>query len=252
MNFFIYELDERQIAISNYLSGQGHTKVEYSEINSADVIVLPFNTLTTSTRIDSINLNNLKPEVKVFTGITDKALKENFSENSIALIEFMNFKEIIIANSIPTAEGVLYYLLSEMKRTIYNSQILVIGYGVCGSEISQKLIALNANVDILEVSDEKKALAKLRMLKTIDLNVLSEKRYDAIINTVPMKVLNEDQLQDINKDTLILDIASSPFGFDSEILEGLGIPYKRILGLPSRFGVEYSGEMLGEFILKYI
>ncbi len=252
MRFCIYELDERQKAIGNYLESCGHIKVDSTDITKADVVILPFNNVASTIVIDNAYLSLLKPDVKVFTGVQDKVLNEKFKTNNIQLINFMDFNEIVIANSIPTAEGVLFYLLSEMKRTIFDSKALVIGFGVCGSEIANKLKGLNANVDILEVADDKKALAKRCKLNNIDLDDIYSKNYDVIINTVPMSVLTEKHLETLTKNTLIFDIASSPFGFDSEIVKDLGLSYKRILGIPSRFGVDYSGKILGEFILKHV
>ncbi len=252
MKFYIYELDERQRAIGDYLISCGHSKVENDDISLADVVVLPFNNVSNSVVIDNVYLNSLKNGAKVFTGVSDRSINEKFNSQSVELISFMNYKEIVIANSVPTAEGVLFYLLSEMKRTVFNSHILVIGFGICGSEIANKLKALNANVDILEVAEEKIALAKLNKFNNIGDSIANLKKYDAIINTVPLKVLDRNQIESIDKHTLIFDIASSPFGFEADIVKELEIHYKRILGLPSRFGVDYSGKILGDFILKLV
>ncbi len=252
MRFYVYEIDERQKAIGDYLTRCGHIKVELSDIKIADVVVLPFNNLSNIVNIDNDYFSLLNTNVKVFTGVNDKTTVEKFKSNSIDLINFMDYKEITIANSVPTAEGVLFYLLSEMKCTIFDANTLVIGFGVCGSEIAYKLKALNANVDILEISEEKIAQARLNKFNIIDESTIYNKKYNVVINTVPMKVLNKTQLETIDKNTLIFDIASSPFGFETEQLKELEIPYKRILGLPSRFGVEYSGKVLGDFILKHL
>ncbi len=252
MKFYVYELDERQKAISDFLVSCGHIKIEREQLNIADVVVLPFNNVSSNITIDNEYIDVLKNGVKVFTGVHDKSLSEKFKLRNIELTAFMDYKDFAIANSVPTAEGVVFYLLSEMKRTIFGSNALVIGYGICGSEIANKLMQMNANVDILEISNEKIAQAKLNKFKNVELTLLSEKKYDVIINTVPLHVLDKDVLDTIDKNTLIFDIASSPFGFDMEDVKEVGLYYKRILGLPSRFGVAYSGEILGNLIIKHI
>jgi len=60
----------------------------------------------------------------------------------------MNLNYISCLNSVPTAEGVICYLIQSLKKTIAGSNILIIGYGNCGKTLADKLYKLNASVYI--------------------------------------------------------------------------------------------------------
>lgn len=252
MKFIIYERDSRDKAISQYLLDKGHIKLYDNELSKADAIILPFKNVEENVVIDEDFFKSLEKNVKVFTGVKNDILKEKFIKRGIKYFQFMDFKEISILNSIPTAEGVIYNLIGEMDRCILNSKILVIGYGICGRVITEKLKYLGAEVDIIEISDEKRAEASIKGILWIDENQLSDKCYDCIINTVPTKVLTTNTLKNINENTLVFDIASYPYGFNEKELKEMGIRYKRLTSLPSKFGVKYSGEILGDFIIKNV
>lgn len=252
MRFFIYELDKRQKAIGEFLKSSGYTKVTYSEIENADIIVLPFSNVEQNVNINNDFLERLKKDVKVFTGFIDYTLREKFESKNMELIEFLNMDETAILNSVPTAEGVIYHLIGGMGKCIFNSSILVIGFGICGNAIVEKLKLLGANVDIMEISKEKIGNAKIHGIKIVDENRIHENYYDAIINTVPTKIITRSTLENINNSTMIFDIASYPYGFDNEELKDIGLFYSRLNNLPSKFGVEFSGEIMGQQIIKNI
>ena len=67
-------------------------------------------------------------------------------ENNLNYEPIMNSDYVAILNAVPTAEGVISYLIQNRKKTIMDSKILVIGYGRCGKVLAQKLALLGAKV----------------------------------------------------------------------------------------------------------
>lgn len=47
--------------------------------------------------------------------------------------------------------------------------------------------------------------------------------FDIIINTVPVLILNKKRLELLNKNTLLIDVASAPGGIDFEVARQLNI-----------------------------
>lgn len=249
MKFCIYENDLRQEAIAEALVSKGCIKLEFEDVSNADVVILPFINVSNVVNIDDEYVKKLKPECIVFTGAKDNALRSILKSNNIRLVELMLIERMAIFNSVPTAEGTIYNILNDFDKCIFNSKILVVGYGVCGSEIVRKLVSLGANVDIVEVCKSKKSIANIRGIASININQ-SELDYDVIINTVPSRVFSESDIQKTPKNTLVYDIASSPFGFDEDFMLKQGINYKILKGLPSKFGVKFSANNISEFIIN--
>ena len=59
-------------------------------------------------------------------------------------------------------------------------------------------------------------------------------KIDIAINTVPHIVLGKEQLDLLNKDTLIIDLASSPGGVDTIYAKEIGLNAITALGIPGK------------------
>lgn len=78
-------------------------------------------------------------------------------------------------------------------------------------------------------------------------------KYDIIFNTIPSMILDEQRLKLLNKNTIIIDLASKLGGVDFTKAKELGIKARLELGLPGRVAPITSAEyiynvVLGEYI----
>ena len=71
------------------------------------------------------------------------------------------------------------------------------------------------------------------------------------VNTVPAMVVTEPMVREMHRDSLIVDIASSPGGCDRKAVERYGINYKLALGLPGIYTPKSSGKILAEAVERY-
>ncbi len=250
MRFFIYETDLRQVAIGESLVEKGLEKICLENIGEADVIILPFVNVEKDVTLDNEFFESLKKGVKVYTGAKDDRVRESFEKHSVKYTEILDSKIMTVLNALPTAEGVLFNVLGDYDKCLVGAKVLVLGYGVCGNVIAEKLKALKSKVYIFEKCELRKAEARNQGLKTIKEKEIIEHKFDIIINTIPLKVVSEDTLNNLNKNTLIYEVASAPFGFDEGWMIEKGFNYKKLRGLPAKFGVRYSSENISSFILK--
>ncbi len=252
MRFFIYETDLRQITIGESLEEKGFEKVTLEEIDFADVVILPFVNVENSVKIDEDFFKTLKKGVKVYTGAKNTELKDKFVKKNISFIEVLVSQEMAILNALPTAEGVIYNIIGDYDKCLVGAEVLVLGYGLCGTEIVNKLKALKSEVTVLEECELKKAQARVNGIKTIEIKEIKEHKFDIIINTIPIQIVDNQTLDKMDKKTLIFDIASAPFGFEEGAMISRGIRYKKLRGLPSKFGVRYSSENISSYIIKSV
>jgi len=164
----------------------------------------------------------------------------------------MDYDEIAIYNSIPTAEGTILYIMQNTETTIHGSNIHVIGAGRCGETLAKNLRSLGANVSI---STRNPSLAA-RMFETgipvvaTDVGVL--RAADVIVNTVPAMMLGRDQLEHVKKGVYIADIASAPGGMDFNAAVERGIKAELLPALPGIIAPKTAASYLAQFIKRWI
>lgn len=245
MFFYIFDDDIRYKYVSEYLLKNNFIKTK--SLKSADVILLPFIISENKKYFDDYFFSVLKKDVKLFFGLElkDDELKSKLLEKNISFFEIMKNDIVRVKNSVATAEGVLEFIISNLNETIYNSNFLVLGYGVCGERLSNNIKNLGGNITVFEKEELKIGKAKLNNFKTID--KISNLNYDVLINTIPYKII-ENKL--LNDKILIIDISSEPYGFDLEYAKSNNIKINILKKIPSIFAYKTSGYIIGEYILR--
>jgi dipicolinate synthase subunit A len=228
-----------------------------------DILVLPMpvsddgvlvNAPFSQSNISLKNLiSRLKPDALVLGGKFGKA-KALFEESGIETADYLACEELSTRNAVPTAEGALQMLLEEMPRTVYGSKILVSGFGKTGSRLAYTLHALGAEVTVAARDVVKRAQAEMSGCQAIPFTELETyaEQFDVICNTVPAKVLTESVLEKIQKETLILDLASKPGGVDWESAQKLGKRVVWALSLPGKTAPVTAGEIIAKTILHIL
>ena len=84
------------------------------------------------------------------------------------------------------------------------------------------------------------------------LKILAENKFDIIINTVPYIILGKKELKLIDKNTLIIDLASSPGGVDKEYAQKEKLNLIVALGIPGRETPKTAAKYIKKIISKNI
>lgn len=262
MNFCIIGGDLRSFFLAKILSKEkqevklyGFEKLEnfkecekYDEmIRTSDNIVLP---IPFSKDYQYVNMpfSNKDIAIKelfyylnnkiIFVGNIHQDLKEELHKKHNQVIDFMEKEEFAILNAIPTAEGTIEIILRNTKKILQNSNCLIMGFGRIGKVLAYKLKGLCVKVTCMITSEIEKAWARAYGYETIRIeniqnNCTKLKQYDIIINTIP-KVIFKEELKEIKKETLVIDLASKPYGIDRKIVEQEKINFIEALGLPRK------------------
>ncbi|MCL2352965.1 MAG: hypothetical protein FWC55_10580 [Firmicutes bacterium] len=146
-----------------------------------------------------------------------------------------------------TSEGVISYIIANTDDTLSGSKALVIGYGICGRDLCRRLKALDADVCALVRRELKEAEAAADGIEPIYMEDLGQTAFDIIVNTVPARVLSNERLTRF-KGTLMIDIASAPYGFDMEFAKELNGRSALLAGIPGKYATKRAGEILGKFV----
>ena len=196
-----------------------------------------------------------KLEGKTFIAGSIKQEVYNLAEGkNIKIIDLLNREELVVLNAISTAEGAIQIAMEETVRTIHGSNILIMGFGRIGKILANALRGIGANVYCEARKNEDLAWIKAYGYKPINLNELHKylNKFHIIMNTIPSLVLDEQKLCLLNKDCLIIDLASSPGGIDRNAANKIGIKTIWALSLPGKVAPLASAEFIKDTIYNVL
>lgn len=228
-----YTEDKRMIYAKNYLEKKGFSSTD--KIEYADFVVLPV-------PVKKNMLENLNGKL-AFYGMGEY-------ENGF---DYMKNENYVLKNAVLTAEGAVSYLEENTPYSLVSKKILIIGYGRIAKALHKILDSYGADITVCSRSKTSESLAVFNGAKHIFFNGLSaENDFDIIINTVPHIVLTKQELRFVNKDAVILDLASFPGGIDTLVASSMGLKVLNGRAMPVRFTVETAGELIGEAVYNII
>ena len=228
---FINHDDMRSLELMEELMRRGYyVSDRLKDMKYADVIYLGAKGMDRKNRlilehetivVDEEIIKHLKENCLVFTLIHNEYLIELSKEYHFQYIALLDQENFVEKNSILTAEGLMSYLISHRRMPLYDSQVIVLGYGHCAKPIIDDLIGLKANVKV--------AVRKRKYQKEIE---KKNAQYIAI-----------DQV-----DLSQCDIASYPYGIDHHYALSKGINCQILPSIPCKYAYGYAGKMIADEI----
>ena len=194
-------------------------------------------------------------EEKIFiAGNIKSELYEYTKGKNVQIIDLLNREELVVLNTISTAEGAIQIAMEETNSTIHGSNVLVMGYGRVGKIVAHMLKGIGANVYCEARKNVDLAWIKAYGYVPVRLNELNGtlQNYDIVINTIPSMVLDEKRLQYLKKECLIIDLASNPGGVDRTTSKKLGIKTIWALSLPGKVAPLTSAEFIRDTIYNIL
>ncbi len=169
---------------------------------------------------------------------------------NIKLIDVLEREELAVLNTISTAEGAIQIAMEETSKTLHGSNVLITGFGRVGKMLAKMCYGIGANTYCEARKKEDIAWIKAYGYYPIELNNLTEhlNKFDIIFNTVPAVILKEEQLKNIKKECLYMELASSPGGVDIEQAKEMGLKYVLAQSLPGKVAPTTSAEFIKETI----
>lgn len=177
-------------------------------------------------------------------------------EKGIDVFDYYESEAFSIANAIPSAEGAIEIAMRELTTTLNGSNALVIGYGRIGKVLSRLLSRLG--VDVTASARKSSDIAWIRAdgYKAAETGklceLLGQRSFDMIFNTVPHTVLGEEELVNVPRQTLIVDLASKPGGIDIPVADRLKLNVIWALSLPGKVAPVTSGKIIADAVIDEI
>ena len=175
-------------------------------------------------------------------------------KRGVSVCDYYFREEFAVRNAALTAEAAAAKLMEMLAESVSNVQVLILGYGRIGRLLSAILKALDAKVTVAARRFSDLAWIRSEGMTPLEFRLLDEKISDfkVVFNTVPAPVLTKEKLVLMDKNAIIIDLASEPCGTDFSAANELGITAKKALGLPGKFAPKTAGEILKETVLNIL
>ena len=251
--FAVIGEDARQRAAADYLREKGFGVCGPEGLAQASWALLPMSLTADGAALEQL-LAEAKPGTLAFGGRVSEAAKAAAAAAGIELNDYLGREELARLNAIPTAEGCIGLILQNRRRTLWDSTVLVLGYGRCGQALAVRLAALGARVTVAARSPGQQALAMSQGLSAVPMEAADGllETTDVAVNTVPAPVLGAARLKRLPKDALVIDLASLPGGTDFEAAKELGVRAIHALSLPARCAPVTAGQFVARAVLAML
>ena len=150
--------------------------------------------------------------------------------------------------------GCLALLLQLRRRTIWESDFLVLGYGRIGRAVARRLDLLGGHTTVAARNAVQRANARCAGHRAAPLDRLPVllAKHDTVINTIPAPVLPRKMLEKLPRGALVIDLASLPGGTDFDAAEALGIRAEHALALPGKCAPDTAGALIAQTVLTIL
>ena len=269
MNIGFVGGDLRQLTLMSCFRHSGHNVKIYGydgveesvdsfdEIKQSDVIIFPLPTCSgecvyapnTEEKIHISDLD-LKGCKLIFYAGGNELMNSKLISSGALCINYLNDEELAQKNAIATAEGTVELAINETANTIFGSKVIITGFGKVAKAVAKLFSAMGAEVTVAARRREALAEAYCEGYRIVFLDKLADviENYEIIINTVPALIINNSVLKKVDKNALIIDLASKPGGVDFIAAKGFNKRVIWALSLPGKVAPVTSGKIIFETI----
>ena len=274
--FLVIGGDLRNVELAKILKEDGKTVYTYGMnidstekletiLEDVEVVVgpIPFSkdSLTVnSTFVDSkILIKELLEKMRgkiLIAGNISEDVKKLAKSYNIQVIDVMKSEKLAVLNTIATAEGTIELMIANTDTIIFDSNVLILGFGRVAKTLANRLKGLVKSITCASREDEELAWIEVYGYEKLDLKDFVKcqeskkclENYKVIINTIPSMILDAEKLQYVNKEVLLIDLASNPGGIDKEETKKQGLKLIHALGLPGKVAPKSSAKFIKDII----
>ena len=252
-SFAVIGEDGRQRAAADYLKQLGYRVVGAEKISVADIILLPMPLSAERAQLAAL-LRAAKPGAIAYAGKVSGEAAAVAQAAGVELDDYLQREELAVMNAIPTCEGAVEILLRERQATLWNSRVLITGFGRIAKLLCQRLTGFGALVTVAARKPRDRALASALGYRTQTIDALREtvRGFDVIVNTVPAPLIDREMIGTMGSGAFLLDLTSAPGGIDLAAAGTAEIKAVWALSLPAKCAPVTAGRFVADTVLQMI
>ena len=218
---------------------------------SSDGIELNMRSETVQKLLLSELADAIEPSSIVIGGKLPPAFCDRLLLKKIKYFDYFESEAFQIKNAYTTAEAALSIAMEKLDKTVRGASFAITGYGRIAKQLAELLVCLGGKVTVCARKESDLAWAELEGCKTLKISADDKESiepllfgYDVIFNTVPAWIFDSDALEKIDKRTLLIELASTPGGFDVLAAKRLHSNVLWAASLPGKYAPESAGELI--------
>ncbi|MCH5199118.1 MAG: hypothetical protein J1E34_09475 [Oscillospiraceae bacterium] len=187
---------------------------------------------------------------RIFAGMINGDIERMLSGAGASVKDYFKDEALTLYNAMLTAEALTGILISKLPCSVSGAEIAITGYGRIGFYLARILNSLGAKVTVFSRNKTQLSKAKTLGIEAVELSSFSDKNrnFRAIINTVPSNILGEKELKRLNRNCLLIEAASAPYGIDAQKAEKLGFTVFAAPSLPGKYSPESAGAFIADTV----
>ncbi len=197
--------------------------------------------------------------IPICAGRIQPKIKSEAERLGVRLFDYFLSEELMIKNAYLTAEGAVALAMNELDISLSGARTAVVGYGRIGKFLARMLDSLGADVTVAARRGTDLAYAGGFGYSTQRICIVGGKSTlsalfdcDIIFNTAPYWLFDAEVLEGFSANTLMIDLASAPGGFDPEAVKKLGLRVISAPGLPGKYAPMTAGSFVGDAIAELL
>lgn len=204
----------------------------------------------------SENLRKLSSTALVVGGRIPEHFSVEAREQGYRVIDYFESEDFQIRNAYTTAEAAVSIAMNSLARELRGARMLVTGYGRIAKHLVRLLCAIGVEVTVAARKDSDLAFAscygcqvyKLEEGNSVGIVEHMANGYDVIFNTVPCWLFDRSFLEQVDKKTVLIELASAPGGIDVCAAKELGSNVLWAASLPGKYAPVSAGELIASCV----
>ena len=162
------------------------------------------------------------------------------------IVDLWADEKLLRDNAALTAEGAVCAAMGAGSCAIRGMRCLIVGWGRVGRALAELLAGMGARVTVASRSAAKRNRAIERGAEAVPTELLAGalRGQKLVFNTAPGHVLDGNALIRADRDAMLIDLASAPYGIDLAAAWRLGLRAWREPALPGRHCPQSAAEAL--------
>lgn len=164
--------------------------------------------------------------------------------------DYMKDEAFLYENARITAEGAVMLLGTQSKGVLYGADVAIVGMGRIAECLCMMLCALQVRVSVYARRPEVLSRARTMGARTVCFSgelPASIATHDAVCNTVPHLLFDAQLLGRLEKETMLVELASDPGGFDRSAALQYGLHIINGQGIPGKYAPRAAGELIAAY-----
>lgn len=168
------------------------------------------------------------------------------------MMDIMKDEDYQLEVAYMTAEGAVSAAMANMRRTIRGARCMVIGWGRIGRALTYILKKLDAEVTVL--TRRRSAAAEITAAGAVPMPTdeadAAITGHNIVFSTPPAMVVDKAVVKNADKDAVIIDLASPPYGVDLDAAREMGVRAWREPALPGRYCPKNAADAIFEALVR--